>query len=244
MKNKKENFIKKAIKKHGNKYNYSKVTYIDSITKVCIICPEHGEFWQTPVAHVRGHGCPICSNHKRGKHTVNTENLIERCMKVHNNKYSYEKTKYINADTKICVTCPVHGDFHILPFNHLGGQGCPMCKGKNLTQDDVIAKFKETHKDKYDYSKVIFSKMKEKVCIICPEHGEFWQTPQKHINGQGCPKCGIKKRSENSVLDNETFIKRANTIHNNKYYYDLLYFKKDNYSYLVLSRGDDGNYYI
>ena len=225
MKNKKENFIKKAIKKHGNKYNYSKVTYIDSITKVCIICPEHGEFWQTPVAHVRGHGCPICSNHKRGKHTVNTENLIERCMKVHNNKYSYEKTKYINADTKICVTCPIHGDFHILPFNHLGGQGCPMCKGKNLTQDDVIAKFKETHKDKYDYSKVIFSKMKEKVCIICPEHGEFWQTPQKHINGQGCPKCGIKKRSENSVLDNETFIKRANIIHNNKYYYDLLYFK-------------------
>ena len=225
MKNKKESFIEKSNKKHNGKYNYSKVEYINSQRKVCIICPEHGEFWQTPVAHVRGHGCPICSNHKRGKHTVNTENLIERCMKVHNNKYSYEKTKYIDANTKICVTCPVHGDFHILPFNHLGGQGCPKCKGRNLTQQEVINKFKEIHSNKYDYSKVIFTKMREKVCIICPEHGEFWQTPQKHINGQGCPKCGIKKRSENSVLDTETFIKRANIIHNNKYDYDLIYFK-------------------
>ena len=213
MKNKKESFIEKSNKKHNSKYDYSKVEYINSQRKVCIICPEHGEFWQTPVAHVRGHGCPICSNHKRGKHTVNTENLIERCMKVHNNKYSYEKTKYIDANTKICVSCLVHGDFHILPFNHLGGQGCPMCKGRNLTQDDVIAKFKEIHKDKYDYSKVIFSKIKEKVCIICPEHGEFWQTPQKHINGQGCPKCSHEKK----ILTSEQFVKKSHEIHGNKY---------------------------
>ena len=225
MKNSLKTFIGKAIKKHGNKYDYSKVEYVNSQTKVCIICPEHGEFWQTPSAHVRGNACPTCSRKKQGKHSVTTENIIERFNICHENKYSYNKTIYKDADTKICVTCPVHGDFYILPFNHLNGQGCPKCKGRNLTQDDVIAKFKETHKDKYDYSKVIFSKMKEKVCIICPEHGEFWQTPQKHINGQGCPKCGIKKRSENSVLDNETFIKRANIIHNNKYYYDLLYFK-------------------
>ena len=93
MKEKKEKFIKKAIKKHGNKYNYSKVTYIDSITKVCIICPEHGEFWQTPSAHVRGRACPMCSNKKRGKHSVTTENLIEKFNSIHNNKYFYKKTK-------------------------------------------------------------------------------------------------------------------------------------------------------
>ena len=225
MKNKKESFIEKSNKKHNNKYDYSKVEYINSQRKVCIICPEHGEFWQTPVAHVRGHGCPICSNKRRGKRTVNTENLIKKCMKVHNNKYTYENTEYINADTKICVTCSVHGDFYILPFHHLNGQGCPKCSGKNLTQDEVITKFKEIHKDKYDYSKVIFNKMKEKVCIICPEHGEFWQTPQKHLNGQGCPKCGIKKRTENSVLDIKTFINRANIVHSNKYDYNSVNFK-------------------
>ena len=60
MKNSLKTFIGKAIKKHGNKYDYSKVEYVNSQTKVCIICPEHGEFWQTPSAHVRGNACPIC----------------------------------------------------------------------------------------------------------------------------------------------------------------------------------------
>ena len=165
MKDKKESFIEKSNKKHNNKYDYSKVEYINSQRKVCIICPEHGEFWQTPVAHVRGHGCPICSNKRRGKRTVNTENLINKCMKVHNNKYTYENTEYINADTKICVTCSVHGDFYILPFNHLNGQGCPKCKGRNLTQEEIIENFKKIHGDKYDYSKVEYKKSKEKDCI-------------------------------------------------------------------------------
>lgn len=216
MKNKKEIFIEKANKRHNGKYTYDKVEYINSQKKVCIICPEHGEFWQTPAAHVRGRGCPVCSNSKRGKRSVTTENLIKKCNKVHNNKYSYENTEYIDAYTKICVTCPVHGDFYILPFQHLNGQGCPKCKGRNLTQDEVIAKFKKIHGDKYDYSKVIFNKMKEKVCIICPEHGEFWQTPQKHISGHGCPICGGTAK-----LTTQTFIKKSNDIHKFKYDYSL-----------------------
>lgn len=127
MNNKKENFVKKSNKKHDNKYDYSKVEYVNSKTKVCIICPEHGEFWQTPAAHVRGNECPECANKKRGKRTINTESLIEKYQSIHNNKYTYGKTQYIDANTKICVTCPEHGDFYILPFNHLNGQGCPKC---------------------------------------------------------------------------------------------------------------------
>ena len=46
MKNSLKTFIGKAIKKHGNKYDYSKVEYLNSKKKVCIICQEHGEFWQ------------------------------------------------------------------------------------------------------------------------------------------------------------------------------------------------------
>ena len=214
MKDKKEIFIEKANKKHNNKYDYCKVEYVNSLAKVCIICPEHGEFWQTPSAHVRGHGCPFCSNKNRGKHTITTETLIKKYNKVHNRKYSYEKTEYIDANTKICVTCPTHGDFYILPFNHLNGQGCPKCKGRNLTQEEVIEKFKETHGDKYNYSKVVFNKIKEKVCIICPEHGEFWQTPQKHINGQGCPLCGGTAK-----LTTFSFIEKSRLIHDNKYDY-------------------------
>ena len=224
MKNKLEKFIEKSQKTHGNKYDYSKVEYINSETKVCIICPEHGEFWQTPAAHVRGRSCPKCANNSRGNKTVTIESLIKKFNLTHNGKYSYEKTDYVNANTKICVTCPIHGDFYILPFNHLRGQGCPKCKGRNLTQDELIYKFKEVHGDKYDYSKVNFSKIKEKVCIICPTHGEFWKTPQKHLSGQGCPKCGIEKRTSESVLPLDTYIKRANNTHNNKYDYSSVNF--------------------
>ena len=58
----KEEFIKKSISIHGNKYDYSKVEYINDKTKVCIICPEHGEFWQTPNNHLNGNNCPLCAN--------------------------------------------------------------------------------------------------------------------------------------------------------------------------------------
>jgi hypothetical protein len=47
---------------HKNKYDYSKVSYINSQTPVCIICPKHGEFWQKPNTHIRGSGCPICAS--------------------------------------------------------------------------------------------------------------------------------------------------------------------------------------
>ena len=73
----KEKFIKKSLLKHGNKYDYSKVEYINSTTKVCIICPIHGEFWQIPSGHVRGYGCPKCANEIKGiDRKKNTEDFI------------------------------------------------------------------------------------------------------------------------------------------------------------------------
>ena len=225
MYNKKEKFIEKSNKKHDTKYDYSKVEYVNSKTKVCIICPEHGEFWQTPAAHVRGDECPKCANKKRGKRTVITESLIEKYQSIHNSKYTYEKTQYIDANTKICVTCPEHGDFYILPFNHLNGQGCPKCKGRNLTQEEIIENFKKIHGDKYDYSKVEYKKSKEKVCITCPIHGDFYQTPQKHLSGQGCPKCSVSEREQNKPMSSSFFIKRSNEQHGNFYTYENISFK-------------------
>jgi hypothetical protein len=57
-------FIEKAIKTYGDKYNYSKVNYINSKTKVIIICPLHGEFEQQPNNHLQGYGCKHCSLQK------------------------------------------------------------------------------------------------------------------------------------------------------------------------------------
>lgn len=215
-----ENFIEKANKRHNFIYNYDKVEYVNSQTKVCIICPEHGEFWQEPSAHVRGYKCPKCANFNRGRNKRWDKNkFIEESLKVHGNRFDYSKVAYKNAMDKVIITCPVHGDFTQTPSAHLNGQGCPKCAGKNLNRDEIIEKFREVHGEKYDYSKVSFEQMHKKVCIICPEHGEFWQTPSKHLLGQGCKECSKKERGINKRLNQEEFLKRANEIHANKYDY-------------------------
>ena len=167
MIDKKEKFILKAKKRHGDKYDYSKVEYTDSLTKVRIICPEHGEFWQTPQAHVRGNGCPKCANIKRGDtFRSNGKVFEERSTLLHNGKYKYKPELYVNAMTKTPIICPVHGEFMMTPMAHLSGQGCPKCSRRGLSTDEIVELFKKIHGDKYDYSKFIYEKMHEKGCII------------------------------------------------------------------------------
>ena len=221
MADRKEKFIEKSIKKHGDKYDYSKVEYVDSLTKVCIICPQHGEFWQTPQAHVRGNGCPICANKKRGDTFRSSgEEFIKKAAIIHDNKYTYDKDTYINATTKIPILCLEHGTFWMTPMAHLLGQGCPKCSGRGLNTSEIISKFVEKHGGKYDYSKVEYKKMHEKVCIVCPKHGEFWQTPSKHLLGQGCPKCAIEDRAISKNIGGKEFIRRAKELYGDDYIYD------------------------
>ena len=217
---KKDIFLKKTIEKHGNFYDYSKVP--DNFTqkeKICIICPEHGEFWQIYTSHLRN-SCPKCANKKRGKDRLTTEQFIEKAKEVHGDKYDYSKVEYINYETNVCIICPKHGEFWQTPVNHILGHDCPKCKGRGLNTEEIIEKFKEVHGDKYDYSKVEFTKMHEKVCIICPEHGEFWQTTSKHLIGRGCPKCGKISAADKQSLTNEEFIERAKKVHGDKYSYE------------------------
>ena len=215
-------FIIKARKIHGDKYIYDKVEYKTAKDKVCIICPEHGEFWQTPDGHLHGYGCPKCAHmilwDKRGR--VTTEDFIQKAKKVHGDKYVYNEVDYINNYTKICIICPEHGEFWQVPKNHLNGKGCPKCanvkknKDNTKTSEDFILDAKKVHGDKYDYSKVTYTNNHAKVCIICPEHGEFWQTPSNHLNGKGCGKC-----AKNLKGTTESFIEKAKKIHNNRFLY-------------------------
>jgi len=191
-----EIFIERAKKLHGNKYDYSKVEYVNNHTKVCIICPIHGEFWQTPMKHLIGRGCYECSLIKRAKsRTSNKEEFIKKARKIHGMKYDYSKVEYVNNRTKVCIICPIHGEFWQTPNMHLNGYGCRKCQYNYIGElfrkktDKFIEEAKEIHGDKYDYSKVKYKNDKTKVCIICPKHGEFWQTPRMHLQGQGCPTC-------------------------------------------------------
>lgn len=195
-----EEFIEKARKVHGDKYDYSKVEYVNSKTKVKIICPVHGEFEQTPNSHLIGRGCRKCKSDEDAERSkIGTEKFIERSINVHGNKYDYSKVVYVNIETPVTIICPIHGEFLQRPLNHLQGYGCKICgeekrrKKAFLTTEEFIEKARKIHGDRYDYSKVEYKNNKEKVCIICPVHGEFWQAPNTHLCNHGCPKCNASK---------------------------------------------------
>jgi very-short-patch-repair endonuclease len=185
----KEEFIEQAKKIHGNKYDYSKTEYINAKTKVCIICPKHGEFWQIPYHHIsRKLGCNLCS-----KPIHDTITFITEAKEIHGDKYDYSQVEYVNGNTKVKIICSIHGEFWQNPHNHLNGQGCPKCSGFYQTTEQFIEKARKIHGDKYDYSKTNYEKSHTKVCIICPKHGEFWQTPHNHLKGKGCAYCKESK---------------------------------------------------
>tara|TARA_R110000796_G_scaffold227688_1_gene344466 strand:- start:245 stop:979 length:735 start_codon:yes stop_codon:yes gene_type:complete len=135
----------------------------------------------------------------------NTITFTKRANKKHNNYYDYSLAEYINAKEKVKIICPKHGEFLQQPSNHLFGQGCIKCMGdrvskaKRLNTSEFILKSKAIHGSKYDYSLVEYKTSKDKVIIICPEHGEFLQTPKAHSTPsmcQGCPFCKISKGEE------------------------------------------------
>lgn len=199
-----EQVIEKFKTIHRDKYDYSKVEYKSKDIKVCIICPEHGEFWQTPNNHWKGKGCYECSRKKMGNKKYNTETFIEKASELHNGKYDYSGIVYKSIIDKVPIKCPDHGVFYQLPYLHLCGSGCPSCAKikqgfeHRLTNEEFIEKARKIHGDKYDYSLSNYSTSKHRVTIICPTHGKFQQTPDKHLSGCGCPKC-IAPYSKNEM---------------------------------------------
>ena len=187
-----EIFIQKAKAVHGNKYDYSLVEYINSATKIKIICPIHGIFEQTPNNHLRKRSCPYCAN--RDKKDTNW--FIQKANAVHGNKYDYSLVEYKNAKEKIKIICPIHGVFEQEPDPHLRGQGCPKCgslfnlNNKLKKQEKIFfTKVKKLHPD-FDYSLVKYRGLDTKVKIICKNNHLFEQTPYKHLfRLQGCPIC-------------------------------------------------------
>ena len=213
-----EKFIEDSKEVHGDKYDYSESEYEGCEKEVKIICPTHGPFWQLPYVHKRGCGCPKCNGvlHKR----MSLAEFIFKAREVHGDKYDYSKVVYKNTRTKVCIVCPIHGEFWMTPLSHLyGRQGCPKCAGKGLSTDEVIARFRDVHGDEYDYSKFEFTRMKDKSVIICRKHGEFLQSAEKHIYGRGCPKCAKERIGDLYRKTTEQFIEEARGVHGDKYDY-------------------------
>ena len=218
-----EEFILEANLIHKNKYNYSLVKYTANNIKISIICSLHGEFKQSPSKHLSNQGCPKCSIKKvHDSQRKVFDDFKSKANLIHDNKYSYNSTDYVNNRTKIIITCPIHGEFKQIPSNHLRGKGCLYCGGTSkMDINSFIMKANEIHDNKYDYNLTEYVNSSDKVIITCPKHGDFKQTPNNHISKQqGCYECLGK------IFNTETFIEHCLNIHENKYDYSLVDYKR------------------
>lgn len=221
-----EEFIERANKIHNNKYNYSKSEYKGGKEKICIICPKHGEFWQTAGHHLQGHGCPKCKGEECHRRKLKDFNdFLKKTKEVHGDKYDYSKADYKDRLTKILIKCNKCGnEFWQTPSNHINSkQGCPLCKHRSYvyTQNEFLKIVKNKFGDKYDYSKINYKDIKTKITIKCNKHDIWFKiTPHHFMDGVcGCPKCNSENKSKRQSMKIEDFIKKSQKVHGYKYDY-------------------------
>ena len=216
----KEQVLRRFREAHGWKYEYDFSTYKNTHKKMRMICPEHGEFWQSPEGHIKSEsGCTFCGRILAGRNESKSfEEFVKRANKVFDNKYEYIKEDFVNFSTKTKIICPKHGIFYTRPAQHILGTGCNKCaqeiraRSKKLTKEKFIESANKVHFHKYNYDKVLYKNNKIKVEIVCPKHGSFFQTPHGHLSGKGCPMCKVWKRQEQifnllrETFPNETWI--------------------------------------
>ena len=131
----------------------------------------------------------------------NTENLKKDLFKIFGNKYILDEVEYNGFKNKVTLICQKHGEFKATPHNLLKGKGCPYCAGKHKTTERFVEEAKKIHGDKYIYTKTEYKKATEKVIITCPIHGDFEQTPNKHLNNDGCPLCAGKFKNTEEYVE-------------------------------------------
>jgi hypothetical protein len=199
-----EQFIEEAIAVHGDKYEYSYVEYNGAHKKVKIFCIKCDKsFWQIARDHLKGKGCYNCGREQIYSSIRSNKNeFIERVQKIHGEKYDYSSVEYINANTKVKIWCFQCNDyFWQIPYSHIIGIGCAKCGGvKKLTLDEFISKSFLVHGDTYEYSDVEYKGNKTKVKIWCFKCEKmFWQIPNHHLRGVGCPRCCLFGQSKKAI---------------------------------------------
>jgi len=232
-KDKNKEYITKMEKAHPNKFNYANTQYINSRTNVSFSCKEHGEVITTkpgvPLIDRVYYGCSKCKN-KYGISggRLSVDSVKKEFIKVHGDKYDYSLfTEYKTTHDNIKIICPEHGVFVQTAKTHKEGHGCKKCSGlASYTQTEYVKKANKVHGNKYTYLST-YKKAHGKLDIECPEHGIFKQLAYMHLQGQGCPECGVKNNmggKKNRLSDIEV-IKQFNKVHFGKYNYSKMVYK-------------------
>ena len=212
-------FIRKALRKHGDRYDYSNVTYVKAKSEVEIICRVEGHkpFLQTPDNHLQGKGCNNCNK----SHKLTKETFVLKCEeKFGTELFDYSKFIYVDSSTKGIIVCKRCGkSFLKAPSIHLQNQGCPRCDGiERLNTELYIARAKEIegNDEHFDYSETNYVNASTKITIICKVHNKSFEIlPFSHLKNSYCPYCGER----NTQWDTKSFINESNIIYDNFYDY-------------------------
>ena len=224
-------FIEKSKTIHGNRYDYSKVNYINSLTKVTIRCEKHGDFEQTPKIHYKAN-CPKCGREAQTKKARKSEGqFIQEARDIHGDSYDYTCTNYINSRIKVDILCKTHGVFKVTPQVHLEGQGCIECTKPNRKigvkppskcndKSLFIARAFEIYGNKDDYTDTVIVSARTKFKVTCKKHNHIFEKDiTTYLNGHGCPKCSAENYSEVRTKTTQQFITQAMEVHGDKYDY-------------------------
>lgn len=196
-------WVARAVEACGDKWDYSKVDYVDNSTPVTIICPQHGEFLQNPTNHLRGHiGCKKC-NGRMGS----TPAFIYRAKEVWGDRWDYTPTNYLGYKEALTIRCPEHGDFEQVAEYHLTGKvGCRSCAPLALTSDEVIEKIVDVWgEDTWDLSDIQWDSYGVPIRVVCKKHGTEIYTNVGNLLYQRncCKKCQPvgTSRTEEEILN-------------------------------------------
>lgn len=194
----KEGFIERSKEKFGGMFDYSQVKFVNMSTKVTLICKKCGNsFDVVPSSHLARKGCPYCVGLKQW----DTDFFIKKSKELNGDRYSYEKTVYVNKRTPVIITCPIHGDFEQNPHNHISQrQGCPQCGkkyAKEWRKNDYQHFVEESQKrfgDTYEFPDIdeLYENSHSKILIKCKQCGNvFEKIACDHLTSPhgGCLNC-------------------------------------------------------
>lgn len=220
-------FIRRARLIHGDRYDYSRAEYGGTLSRVRIICPDHGAFEKTPNNHLYGkQGCPECGRKKWHAGVVLSHaEFIERARARHGDRYDYRLVEYKHNLLPITIVCSIHGPFDQTPNSHLyGTAGCPLCgrlsmlAKMRMSTEEFTQRAHRIHGERYDYSLVVDTPSTESVTIICRKHGPFRQQMWRHLRGDICRRCVTDAQR----LTRDDLLRRVYGLFEEEYDYSLV----------------------
>lgn len=221
--------IEDSIKTLFPEYLIDASNYTNNKSKLDTICPVHGVFKATYNDLLQGHGCPTCGNlkGKGSRRSASVEKAKTELVRVHPDlTFPFLDDELTSTTALVTFICKKHGKGRKRPHKMLTAlQGCQKCGEERRREkvrkpkEEIIRRFTETHGDTYDYSRSEVVGVMSLTTIVCKTHGEFRQSPQAHWSGQGCPACGVERRSSAAVIPFQEFLADARKVHGDRYEY-------------------------